>query len=149
MITAHNLPERQRLCRFINMRRYVLLAALLITACSSQRKLDHDAFETAARKCHIEDRYFEPTQEESKLTPEKNISPFRWFGDWWLQRRRREQGIMRHYLVRVRAVYGQVSPLSSRDAIQRQRANRDIDCLGSALAPYGIDVRSTIVVIVE
>jgi hypothetical protein len=131
------------------MRRYLLLTALLITACSSQLSLDRDAFESAAKKCRIGDHYFEPTKEEAKLAPEKSISPFRWFGDWWLQRRRHEQGVMRHYLVRVPAIYGGIRPSLPGDAIQRERANRDINCLGSALAPYGIEVRSTTAVIVE
>jgi hypothetical protein len=143
------LSPKGSVCGVPELRKCLLLTGLLITGCSPQQRLDRDAFETAATKCHIHDRYFEPSQKEEKSALEGSTSPFRWFGDWWLERQRKRQGITRHYLVHVPAVYGGYTPLFGQKLMQRQRANREVDCLSGTLAPYGIAVRSTMAVIVE
>jgi hypothetical protein len=114
--------------------------------------MDETTFRAAAVTCRVENLTF--TREVSEQGKGRDSSsPARKFGQWWIEKREREKGVRRAYLVNVSAICGGIGPYGGdhtvEDMGQRQAYNRKFECLSAAVSRVEIDVKPTCTVHVD
>lgn len=126
------------------MRWLGLTLVVALGACADQWTLDKAQLDVVATSCGVTVNHFDAAANSEHVLPANRFSPFRRFGQWWLERRSRERNAIRHYTIDVPEHFKEDWNTDTAASFRRRiQNNRKIDCIREKLKNSGIAVGSS------